>query len=294
MNIPEPFRTAVPEGTLEMRTAPSMAEARATGDGNQPRIAGLGSPYATRVTLGGSWFSWDEEVMPGAWKNTITKDDADIRSMTNHDPNRLLGRTTAGTLRLAEDKTGLHYDVDINTADTAAMDTYAQVQRGDMTGASVWFRVISETWTEPTDENGLERELRQINEAELFEVGPVAFPAFPTTTAEAAARSFDSMLRAAGVNKGCRRAAITVDLLTDPATAEQHIRELFARNPNLRDATCNVQAATAAVDDPEQTSETAAVPVEDPPPPHLTGPQVRDRFLTVHKDTHRHLTYLHP
>jgi hypothetical protein len=278
MPVPDLFRSAVPEGALEIRTIASLAEARAAGDGAAPRISGLGSPYGVRATLGGSWFSWDEEVSPGAWRKTIGKDDADIRSMFNHDPNQLLGRTTAKTLELAEDDEGLHYDVQINTGDTSAMDTLAKVERGDVTGASVWFRVISEKWTEPTDDNGLDRELREILEAELYEVGPVVFPAFPTTTA-AAARSFDTMLKAAGVTTPARRASLTVKLLTDPAAAEEHIRTIFERNPQLREATCNLRTAAVTSDGPTPPPEKVETSPEGPSRSHLVA--VRQRELEL-------------
>jgi hypothetical protein len=233
-----------------------------------------------RVTLGGSWYSWDEEVVAGAWKKTIGKDDADIRSMFNHDPNQLLGRTAAGTLRLEDSDDGLHYEVDINTGDRSAMDTYAKVQRGDVTGASVWFRVISEKWTEPTEENGLERELREILEAELFETGPVVFPAFPTTTA-AAARSFDTMLKAAGVSTPARRAALTVELLADPDTAEAHIRTVFERNPQLREATCNLQTAAVTPDGPTSPPEKVDTSPDGPSRSHLLV--IRQRELEMRR-----------
>lgn len=234
-------RAGIPDGAVEFRT-------QETNDttADELRISGLGSPYEQRVTLGG-WWEWDEEVATGAWARTVARDGADIRSMFNHDPNQLLGRTTAGTLRLDDTTDGLHYEVDINPDDPAAVGVHARVERGDVTGASVWFRVVREEWTEPTDDNGLERPLRRILEAELFEVGPVVFPAFPQTTAEAAARSIDTMLRAAGVTRSSKRAALTVDLLADPTGTEARIADLLARNPDMRDRVCT---ASEPVDQP--------------------------------------------
>lgn len=282
MAAPAQFRNEFPEGALEVRSLPGIAEARAADDGSPPRIAGLGSVYGQRVTLGW-WFEWDEEVMPGAWSATISKDGADIRSMFNHDPNRLLGRTTAGTLRLSDTADGLRYEVDVNPDDANAMSVWAQVERGDVSGASVWFRVTREQWTEPTDDNGLERPLRQIFEAELFEVGPVVFPAFPTTTASAA-RSLDSMLRGAGVTKSSRRARLTADLLSDPDGIESRIAEILARQPELREQVCaTAQAAAAAADDPERSAPSGdAVPVESPPRSHLLT--VRQKQLLLRKE----------
>lgn len=282
MTAPEQFRNDFPEGALEVRSLPGIAEARAADDDNPPRITGVGSVYGQRVTLGG-WFEWDEEVLPSAWSATIAHPN-DIRSMFNHDPNWLLGRTTAGTLRLADGADGLRYEVDINPDDVNAMSVHAKVERGDVSGASVWFQVEEERWTEPTDNNGLERPLRQIAKANLFEVGPVVFPAFPTTTA-AAARSLDAVLRGAGVKRPVRRAALTAELLSDPSGIEQKIAELLARVPDLRDQVCaTAQAAAAAADDQARSAPDGdAEPVEGQPLPHLLT--VRKRQHSLRKDS---------
>lgn len=265
MNTPERFAQILPEGALEIRSL-TVTEARATTPEEGPRIFGLGSPYGVATTITGWFDEWDEEVAEGAWTQTITAGN-DIKSMFNHDPGRLLGSTAAASLRLTEDSAGLHYDVDVNPNDVNAMSVHAQVMRGDVSGASVWFRVLSQRWDEPTDTNGLERAKRTILDAELFEVGPVVFPAFPTTTA-GAARSLDTMLRMAGVHK--RRAGITVDLLSGPpAEVETRIREIFARQPELRDAAC---AVTRDVGD-TSSSEAAAVtaPIGGPSRSHLVA-----------------------
>lgn len=251
------IRAALPEGALELRTVP-VGETRATLDDAQPRITGLGSPYGVATTITSWWDEWDEVVAPGAWAKTLAAG-GNIRSMLNHNPDRLLGTTAAGTLRLSEDEEGLHYEIDVNLDDSYAMSVFAQVERGDINGASVWFRVISQTWTEPTDKNGMERPLRTITEAELFEVGPVVFPAFESTTS-AAARSLDRILATAGL--GPRRAAVTADLLAgDPDQVEARIRDLFARNPNLRAATCgrSTSAESATVTPPTGSSRSQLV-----------------------------------
>lgn len=255
MSMLEQFRTEQGPGGLEARGY--STEIRADSD-ESPRISGLGSVYGQSTRINGWFYEWDEEVAQGAWRDTITRDGADIRSMFNHDTNRLLGRTTAGTLRLEDRDDGLFYEVDVNPDDPNAMSVHAQVARGDVSGASVWFRVLSEKWDEPTDDNGLEVPKRTILEAELFEVGPVAMPAFPQTTAEAA--SFEGLgvsraslsaigagLSVAGVEKPCRLAARSAEFLADPDRIEQELRALLARRPELREVVCNTdEPATVA------------------------------------------------
>jgi HK97 family phage prohead protease len=74
-----------------------------------------------------------ERVAPGAFTKTIAE--ADIRALFNHDPNYLLGRSAAGTLRLSEDGTGLPYEIDL--PDTmAGRDVATMLERRDITGSS--------------------------------------------------------------------------------------------------------------------------------------------------------------
>jgi hypothetical protein len=270
---PEGFERELGPGGLEVRTLPAdVLEARAAGDESTPRIVGLGSVYGQTTRIKGWWAEWDEEVAAGAWKNTISRD-ADIRSMKNHDVNWLLGRTTAGTLLLEDRDEGLWYEVDINPDDPNAMATHAQVSRQDISGSSVWFRVVSERWDEPTDDNDLEVAKRTILEAELFEVGPVTFPAFTQTTVEAASlRAMDVTLQTAGVSQAHKRAAYASDFLADPSNIEAQVRALFARQPNLRTQVCSADAATGT---PETVSTASAVNTSDGPSQAHTAARAR-------------------
>jgi HK97 family phage prohead protease len=247
-------------GGLEFRSLPKAVapvEARAADGDASPVIEGLGSVY-NQVTTIGRYYPIDEVVDPAAWSKSIGE--GDIRSMKNHDTNWLLGRTKSGSLRLSEKKAGLYYEIDVNPDDPNAMSTHAQVARGDIDGSSVWFRVIREEWTEPTDSNGLERPLRRILEAELYEVGPVVFPAFEATTSTARSLApVGSALRAAGVSES-RSARLFSDLLSDPAGAEEELRTLFATVPGLQAAACGCDLGRAAVPAPSG----AAVPAPDP------------------------------
>lgn len=271
------FRNEQGPGGLEARGY--VTEVRANS-GETPQISGLGSVYGQTTRIGGFFFEWDEEVATGAWKNTISRKDADIRSMFNHNTDRLLGRTTVDTLRLEDTKAGLQYEVDINADDPNAMSVHAQVARGDVSGASVWFRVTSETWDEPTDDNDLEVPKRTIQEAELFEVGPVTMPAFEQTSAEAASfkglgvtraslAAIGAGLTGAGVSSESKLADRTNSFLADPDSIEAELRALFARRPEIRKAVC---------DHPDQHAA-AAAPSEGAPPPQLI--EVRKRQLDL-------------
>lgn len=104
----------------------------------------------------------------------------DVRGLFNHDPNHLLGRTTAGTMTLSKDERGLRYAITLDTEQESHRDLRRRVQRGDLTGSSFGFNIRKDHW-ERSD--GLD--VRNILDVELFDVGPVTFPAYAATTAAA-------------------------------------------------------------------------------------------------------------
>ncbi len=52
-----------------------------------------------------------ERIMPGAFARAIKEED-DCRALYNHNPDAVLGRTSAGTCTLREDETGLAYEIE--------------------------------------------------------------------------------------------------------------------------------------------------------------------------------------
>jgi HK97 family phage prohead protease len=117
--------------------------------------------------------SYNEVVKPGAFAKTL-KDGADVRALWNHDPNIVLGRTKAGTLRLSEDDRGLVYEID---PPSWAGDYIETIQRGDVTQSSFAFRAIKVGYV---DREG-KRPLRELQEVALLDVSPVTYPWYPDT-----------------------------------------------------------------------------------------------------------------
>jgi HK97 family phage prohead protease len=157
----------------ERRMASAKVEVR--GAGASKTIVGYGAVFNTETVIGGYF---REQISPGAFAGVLA---SDVRSLYNHDPNYVLGRTSAGTLSIAEDATGLRYEV---TPPAARHDVVEALERGDVTGSSFGFRVKRDTWTRPATATDLP--LRTILEVEeLLDVGPVTFPAYDEASAEA-------------------------------------------------------------------------------------------------------------
>ena len=112
-----------------------------------------------------------EQVAPGAGSRAIVEDD--IRGLKNHDPSLLLGRNKSGTMRLFEDNVGLRFEIDVPDT-TVGRDLVVSAKRGDITGASFSFRVIDQEWG-VTDSDF---PLRTIKSMQMFDTGPVTFPAY--------------------------------------------------------------------------------------------------------------------
>lgn len=233
---PDGFARELGPGGLEHRTVPTdVGQIRAEDDDDERWLAGYGTVFGRRYRMG-RWTEWDEEIVAGAFEEAIA--DGDVRSMMNHDTNWLLGRQSAGTLTVAEDDTGLRYEVQINADDPNAMSVHARVARGDIDGSSIWFVVEQQTWTYPTDANDLEVPLRQITKVNpLYEVGPVVFPA--NTAADVGLRALDRLLSAVGVDRAGARADLAAELTADPDRIETRLTELLDGAPQLRDAVCS-------------------------------------------------------
>lgn len=149
---------------------------------SKPMVVGYAARYnAETVILG----LWRERIAPGAFESALHGDD-DVRALFNHDPNKLLGRTSSGTLRLSDDDKGLRYEVDLpETQD--ARDVHELIKRGDVTGSSFGFRIVENEWDDTPTKKG-KLPLVTIRKVELFDVSPVTFPAYPQTSVSARAK----------------------------------------------------------------------------------------------------------
>ena len=172
----------IPTGTREVRTA-ALDACEIRVDGDRRTFHGHAAVFdSLSVDLGG----FRERIQRGAFRKVL-EDRPDVRFLKNHDANLIFGRTTAGTLRLREDPTGLDTENDLPADEEGRLTESARelsiaVQRRDITGMSFAFRVRpdgEDVWTEEDGE--LIRTI--IRFGGLFDVGPVTYPAYEGTDA---------------------------------------------------------------------------------------------------------------
>jgi HK97 family phage prohead protease len=155
---------------------PEDAELRVVvGEGGKRKIVGKAAVFGKlSQNLGG----FLEKMHPDAFKKVLKT--ADVRGLRNHDPDKLLGRTKNGTMRLKTDKEGLHYEIDEGNT-THHRDTMESIDRGDLDGSSFSFTVDDDgdEWDDST-----EPPTRTVHcVRDLFDVGPVTYPAYLDSSA---------------------------------------------------------------------------------------------------------------
>ncbi len=195
---------------VERRVLAGLVIHRSAADGPAV-IRGKGAVYNTETVIGG-WFR--ERIAPGAFASAIGPT-SDVRALFNHDPSRVLGRSTNGTLRLEDSADALDYEIDINPNDPEACATAAKIARGDVSGSSFGFTVAvgGDEWDDSEADKLPLRTIRSIRE--LFDVGPVTYPAYAEATSEARDRA-----RALQTARECRDVPANVSTKkADPATS---------------------------------------------------------------------------
>lgn len=104
------------------------------GDGNT--LSGYAAIYGEVAETTNE--GWAEAIAPGAFDAVLADPATDARAVFNHNMAHVLGRQSAGTLKLRSDDVGLHYDIHLPRT-TFAEDLKEMVRRGDVTGASFAF-----------------------------------------------------------------------------------------------------------------------------------------------------------
>jgi HK97 family phage prohead protease len=158
-------------------------ELRKAEDGGE-HLVGFAAVYnQLSVDLG----FFREKISPGAFHRAF-EDGADVAALWNHNPDKILGRTVSGTLKLRDEPDkGLAFDL-LMPRSPLGQEVAESVRRRDTAGASFGFMTNKDLWEDTPQ--GI---VRTLIDVDLFDVSPTPFPAYPQT--EAALRSLDAWQR---------------------------------------------------------------------------------------------------
>lgn len=194
--------------SIEKRTLTKPLEVRKAAGAR--KIGGYAAVFDAPADIGGYF---QETIAKGAFSDAVK---GDVRALVDHDSGRVIGRTTAGTLRLQEDDTGLGVEIDLPDT-TDGRDLATLIERGDISGMSFGFVVTKQTW----DESG-DIPKRTIEKVELHEVSVVAFPAYDDTSI--AMRSLDEVRKE---KRASNYKAATARIAERKAEAENRFRKII-------------------------------------------------------------------
>jgi len=142
--------------------------------GDDRKLRGTAIVFNKRSLNLGGFF---EIIRPQAVDRTI-ESKAEVRALVDHETRLVIGNTSAGTLGLKKDKTGLRVDIDVPNT-TYGKDLVEVVRRGDVHGMSFRFRVMpdGDEWDILPDGTLI----RYVNDMQFDEVSAVTFPAYTDT-----------------------------------------------------------------------------------------------------------------
>lgn len=200
-------------------------------------LEGYAAVFNTETTIDSWEGQFREQIAPGAFKRTL--DHRMPVLQFDHGQHPLIGSLPIGAIRsIREDGRGLK--VRARLADNWLVEPVRDAIRdGAITGMSFRFRVIDDEWSDQRAATPL----RTIREVELFEVGPVVFPAYEATSVGVRSRQ-------------------ALDALNDPEVRAE-IARLLASGTDLRslaDADAPAESHASDVDAPAESHAETPTP----------------------------------
>lgn len=169
---------------MELRTLATDIELREAED-KKRSVSGYAVKWDQLSEKMGWSLRFREKFRPGSFTESLTK--RNQKALWNHNTDLVLGNVKSGTLQLDEDDTGLRFILQLPD-NTWGQDAYESIRRGDVDGVSFGFTKQGDEWDETDPDNVV----RTITKANLFEVSPTPFPAYPQT--EVQARALDKIV----------------------------------------------------------------------------------------------------
>jgi HK97 family phage prohead protease len=155
-------------------------ELRKAGDGEL--FVGMPVVYNSPSQVLFNYFQ--ERMLPGCFDEHLANN-PDILCLRDHNVDKILGRTSAGTLKIARGDDGIRIECKRSNT-TYALDLAENIRNGDIRGMSFHFDVLDDDWYM---KDGVRT--RDVIRATVQEFSFVTMPAYPDS--EAGLRDADSM-----------------------------------------------------------------------------------------------------
>jgi HK97 family phage prohead protease len=198
----------------ETRILPVTIEFRETtgSDGRTVRTIVGTIRYNSESSVMTDWYGdkFVEEIAAGAFDRSLRE--MPVVGLWCHRTDQVIGNTKAGTLRTQSDMNGLHFECDLPN-NTVGNDAWESVQRRDVDGVSFGFNSQKDAWAR-IERNGETIYKRTVLDADLFEISPTPFAAYPEN--EVSVRSLDEFregVKAREAEERKRKLALELELL---------------------------------------------------------------------------------
>jgi len=170
---------------IERRGILETVEIRDDSDG--PKLTGYAALYDSEsVTLPGGF---TEVLQRGCFDDVLKDPNTDCIACFNHDPSLIMGRQSAGTLKLSTDDRGLRYTV--YPVPESRSDVLEAIRLKNVVGSSFAFTVNPDDETYERSDDGARRIVKRCSG--LYDVCPVVSPAYPETSAAVRQRALEAM-----------------------------------------------------------------------------------------------------
>lgn len=155
-------------------------------EGSLPKLHGYFTTFNRWYEVD-SWYEGQflERMAPGSIRRSLKENRDRIKILYDHGYDPQLGNKPLGPWDAREDDFGGYYEVDLIDTDYNRGFVIPAAEAG-LLGSSFRFRVTKESWVEPkakTKHNPNKLRERTIEDVELYEFGPVTFPANPSVGA---------------------------------------------------------------------------------------------------------------
>lgn len=164
-------------------------EFRAADDGDGLTVAGYIAKFGERTEISDWLGDYTEEIARGAFAETLSlRGPSKIKMQFNHGHDPVFGSLGIGVWTdLREDRKGLWGEGRLHDTWLTAPIRVA-IEDGSLTGMSFRFKVTAEQWRKASKVGEVDH--RKITGVNLYEAGPVVFPAYEGTTVGVRAREF--------------------------------------------------------------------------------------------------------